>query len=180
MNATTAWAIDSLSIIIGFTGIPSDLLSGFLNNSFLAFQEIQHYERRNAVGPYHPGIETMTPTVSAPYDIETVFAFINRLWDTRGYTSAVVTIDVSGPNAQYALGRDIFKGGLMSLVFRSRTKIITDYIEKTIWGIKATERYLIAEIGDGKRNEAPLAKHQRWLTSVFEIINTVTLAPQSG
>lgn len=31
MNATTAWLIDSLSIIIGFTGIPSDLLSGFLN-----------------------------------------------------------------------------------------------------------------------------------------------------
>jgi hypothetical protein len=180
INATTAWLIDSISIIIGFTGIPSDLLSGFLNNSFLAFQMIQHYDRRNAVGPYHPGIETFTATASAPYNIESVFAFINKLWDTRGYTSAEVVINAAGPNAQYALGRDIFKGGLMSLVFRSRTLIITDYIERVTWRITRTERTLIAQLGDGKRAESPLAKHQRWLTGAFESINTLTLSPQSG
>ena len=27
-----------LQIILGFTGVPSDLLSGFLNNAFLAFE----------------------------------------------------------------------------------------------------------------------------------------------
>jgi hypothetical protein len=179
MNATTAWLIDSISIIIGFTGIPSDLLAGFLNNSFLAFQMIQHYERRNAVGPYHPGIETFTATTSAPYNIETIFAFINKLWDTRGYSAAVVRINAAGPNAQYALGRDIFKGGLMSLVFRGRTKILTDYIESVTWRITPTTRELIAQLGDGKRDEAPLAKHQRFVTAIFESINTLTLAPQS-
>ena len=51
LNATFAWLIDSISIIIGFTGIPSNLLEGFLNNAFLAFQLIQHYGRRNAVPP---------------------------------------------------------------------------------------------------------------------------------
>jgi hypothetical protein len=180
MNATTAWLIDSLSILIGFTGIPSDLLAGFLNNSFLAFQLIEHYERRNAVGPYHPGIETFTPTESAPYNIETIFGFINKLWDTRGYSAAMARINIFGPNAQYALGRDIFKGGLMSIVFRNRTRMLTDYVENTTWRITPTERELIAQIGDGKRDEAPLAKHQRWLTALFESYSVLTLAPQSG
>lgn len=167
-------------IVIGFTGIPSDLLAGFLNNSFLAFQLIQHYERRNEVGPYHPGIETFTATASAPYNIETIFAFINKLWDTRGYTSAVVKINVFGPKAQYALGRDIFKGGLMSLVFGGRRFILTDYIENVTWRITPTVRELIVQLGDGKRDEAPLAKHQRFVTAIFEEINVLTLAPQSG
>lgn len=180
MNATTAWAIDSLSIILGFTGIPSDLLAGFLNNSFLAFQLIQHYERRDAVGPYHPGIETFTATASAPYNIETIFAFINKLFDTRGYTSAIVRINTFGPNAQYALGRDIFKGGLMSIVFDNRTKMLTDYVESVMWRITPTERELIAQIGDGKRDEGPLAKHQRFITGLFESYSVLTLAPQSG
>lgn len=167
-------------IIIGFTGIPSDLLAGFMNNAFLAFQLIQHYERRNEVGPYHPGVETFTATASAPYNIETIFAFINKLFDTRGYTSAIVRINVFGPKAQYALGRDIFKGGLMSLVFRGRRYILTDYVENVMWRTTPTERELIAQIGDGRRDEAPLAKHQRFITGAFEIINVLTLAPQSG
>jgi hypothetical protein len=178
INATTAWLIDSIMIVIGFTGIPSDLLAGFLNNSFLAFQLIEAFERRSDVGPYHPAIETFTATASAPYNVETIFAFINKLWDTRGYTSALVKIDLfHGP---FALGRDIFKGGLMSLVFRNRTKMLTDYIENVTWRITPTERSLVAQLGDGKRDEAPLAKHQRFVTAIFEEINTLTLAPQSG
>jgi hypothetical protein len=180
MNATTAWLIDSLSILIGFTGIPSDILAGFLNNSFLAFQLIQHYERRNEVGPYHPGIETFTATSSAPYNIETVFGFINKLWDTKGYTAAIVKINVFGPKAQYALGRDIFKGGLMSVVFDSRRLMLTDYIENVTWRITPTERELIVQLGDGRRDEAPLAKQQRFISALFESYNVLTLAPQSG
>lgn len=167
-------------IIVGFTGIPSDLLAGFLNNAFLAFQLIQHYERRNDVGPYHPGVETFTATASAPFNLETLFAFVNKLWDTKGYTSAIVRINAAGPNAQYALGRDIFKGGLMTLVFRGRTKMLTDYVEEVMWRITQTERELIVQLGDGKRDEAPLAKHQRMITGALEAINVITLAPQSG
>lgn len=180
INVTTAFIIDAIMIVVGFTGIPSDLLAGFLNNSFLAFQLIQHYERRSAAGPYHPAIERFHATASAPYNIETVFAFINALFDSRGYSSAVVKLNVFGPKAQYTLGRDIFKGGLMSVVFRNRRKMITDYIENVMWRITPTERELIVQLGDGKRDEAPLAKHQRFLTAVFESINTLTLAPQSG
>lgn len=176
MNATFAWLIDSISIIIGVTGIPSDLLSGFLNNAFLAFQLIELYSRRNDVGPYHPAIETFTATASAPYNIETVFDFINKAWDTRGYTAAQVTFR----NLEvYTLGKDIFRGGLVSLLYHHRTKLYTDYIENVMFKISPTERDIFIQVGDGKAQESPLAKHQRFITGLFESWNVLTLAPQS-
>lgn len=179
-NATFAWLIDSLMIIVGFAGVPSDLLSGFMNNAFFAFQMCQSYQQRAEMGPYHPAIERFYPTASSPYNIETVFAFINALFDARGYTAAQVTINLAGPEVQYALGRDIFKGGLMSLVYRRRTKMITDYIENIMWRITPTERTLTAQIGDGRKDEAPLAKHQRWITGTLEAVAVLTLSPQSS
>jgi hypothetical protein len=177
LNATFAWLIDSISILIGFTGIPSNLLEGFLNDAFLAFQQVQHYDRRNAVGPYHPGVETFTATQSAPYNIETLFAFINKLWDTRGYVSAIATFK----NGEvYTYGKDVFRGGLMSILYMGRKKIFTDYIENVLFRITPTERDIIVQIGDGKAEEAPLAKHQRFITGLLESYNVLTLAPQSG
>ena len=177
MNATFAWVIDSISIVLGFTGIPSDLLSGFLNNAFLAFQLIQHYDRRNEVGPYHPAIERFYPTASAPYNIETVFAFINALFDSKGYTSAVVKFRNGD---QYALGRDIWRGGLMSLVYLGRRYLITDYIESVEWRVTPDVREVTVQIGDGRKDEAPLAKIQRLVTAAFEAWSVLTLSPQSG
>lgn len=175
MNATFAWVIDSLMIIVGFAGIPSDLLAGFLNNSFFAFQIAQQYDVRNEVGPYHPAVERFYPTASAPYNIETVFAFINAIFDARGYTSAQV---VFRNGSQYALGRDIFKGGLFSLVYRNRRYMVTDYIENTVWRIAEDESTVMVQIGDGRKDEAPLAKIQRFITAAFEAISVWTLAPQ--
>jgi hypothetical protein len=177
LNATFAWIIDSISILIGFTGIPSNLLEGFLNNAFLAFQVCQVYDRRNNVGPYHPGIETFTATTSAPYNIETLFAFINKIFDTRGYVSAIASFR----NGEvYTLGKDVFRGGLMSVLFFGRTKLFTDYVENLMFRITADARDVVVQIGDGKAEEAPLAKHQRFITGIFESLNVVTLAPQSG
>jgi hypothetical protein len=177
LNATFAWIIDSISILIGFTGIPSNLLEGFLNNAFLAFQLIQVYERRDRAGPYHPAIETMSATASAPYNIETLFAFINKIWDTRGYVSAQATFR----NGEvYTLGKDVFKGGLMSVLYHGRTKLFTDYVELVMFRITPKERDVMVQIGDGKAEESPLAKHQRFITGIFESLNVLTLAPQSG
>ena len=177
MNAFFAWIIDAIQILLGFTGVPSDLLAGFLNNSFLAFQLVQHYDRRNAVGPYHPGIEQFHATASAPYNIETMFAFINALFDSKGYTAAQV---VFRNGEQYAYGRDVFRGGLMSVVYRGRTRMVTDYIENAMWRITPDEREVMIQMGDGRKDEAPLAKIQRLITSAFEVINVLTLAPQSS
>ena len=60
-----------------------------------------------------------------------------------------------------------------------RTKLFTDYIEMVMFRLTPTERDVFVQIGDGKAEESPLAKHQRFLTGVFESVNVLTLAPQS-
>ncbi len=177
MNASYSWLIDSLQIVLGFTGVPSDLLSGFLNNSFLAFELIQLYSRRDEMGPYHPQMEQFHATASAPYNVETLFGFINAFFDSRGYTAAQV---VFRNGEQLALGRDVYKGGLMSLVYHGRTKMVTDYVENVMWRITPTEREVLAQIGDGRKDEAPLAKIQRLITGAFEALSVLTLSPQNG
>lgn len=177
MNASYSWLIDSVQIVLGFTGIPSDLLSGFMNNAFLAFQLVQHYDRRSDAGPYHPAIERFHATASSPYNVETTFAFINALFDSRGYTAAQVTFRNGD---QYAYGRDVLRGGLMTLVYRNRRRAVSDYVENVMWRITETEREVMAQLGDGRKDEAPLAKIQRFITEAFSIINVLTLAPQSS
>jgi hypothetical protein len=176
MNATFAWIIDSITILIGVSGIPSNLLDGFLNNAFLAFQLIEDFSRRNEVGPYHPGIEVFHPTPSAPYNVETAFGFINALWDSRGWTSAQATFR----NGEvYTLGKDIFRGGLATIVYLGRTRLLTDYIRNVMFRVTPDARDVMIQIGDGKAEESPLAKHQRFWTGTLEAINVLTLAPQS-
>lgn len=176
MNASFSWMIDALSILIGFTGIPSNLLEGFMNNTLLAFQLVQHYQRRDEVGPYHPGIEVFHATASAPYNVETLFGFINAFWDSRGWVSAIVTFR----NGEvYTVGKDVFKGGLVSLLYMMRTRIFTDYVEEIRFRLDVTHRDILLQIGDGKAEESPLAKHQRFMTGILESVNVAMLAPQS-
>lgn len=176
INATLAWLIDSVMIVIGFTGVPSNLLDGFLNDAFLAFQQLDHYGRRSTMGPYHPAMERFTPTNSSPYNIEALFTFVNELWNSRGYTSCIATFR---NGEHFTLGRDIFRGGLMSVVYFGRKRMYTDYIEMIMWRISADAREITCQIGDGTAEMPPLAKHQALFTGLMEAFNVWTLAPQS-
>ncbi len=178
INAFFAYVIDVAQIVLGFTGVPSNLLDGFLNDSFLAFQLIEHYVRRNSVGPYHPAIEVFTSTNSAPYNIEALFQFIQVLWNSRGYTTAIATF--RGQNGPYKLGRDIFPGALMTLVYASRTKLYTDYIELVSGKVNRSTRELTVQMGDGKPLEHPIAQLRRNISEAMAAINVATLAPSSG
>lgn len=174
INALFSWLIDSIMILIGFTGVPSNLLSGFLNDAFFAFQIVELYDRRDDVGPYHPAKEVFKATGASPYNIEAAFTFINLAFETRGYTSAKVTFR----NGEYRLGRDVFRGGLFMLIYYQRTRMLIDYIENIMFRLTPSERDLMLQIGDGKAEEPPLAKHQRNFTGSMESINVLTLAPQ--
>lgn len=178
INAFFAYVIDVAMIVIGFTGVPSNLLDGFMNDSFLAFQLIEHYVRRNSVGPYHPAIEVFTATNSAPYNVEALFQFIQVLWNSRGYTTAIATF--RGQNGPYKLGRDIFPGALMILVYASRTKLYTDYIELVSGKVNRNTRELTVQMGDGKPLEHPIAQIRRNISETMAAINVATLAPNSG
>lgn len=175
INILLSWLVDALSILIGISGF-GNVLDGFMNNAFFAFQLIELFERRQDVGPYHPCVETFKATAQAPYNVETIFQFINLFWDSRGYTSAIFTFRNGEP---YTLGKDIFRGMLVSLVYMGRTRIFTDFVENLMWRISPTERDVLIQVGDGRAEEAPLAKHQRNITGVFEAYNVLTLAPQT-
>lgn len=176
INATLSWLLDSVTIVIGLTGVPSDLLSGFLNDAFFAFQQYDHYDRRAEGGPYHPAVERFHATQSSGYNVEAIMNFIKALWESKGYTSATVTFR----NAEVAtLGVDFFKSMLLSLVYMSRTRMLTDFVENIMWRITTAEREILAQIGDGRAEEPPLAKHQRNITGLFASVNALTLAPKS-
>lgn len=177
MNAFYSFVIDAAQIILGFTGVPSNLLDGFLNDAFFAFQLIQHYSRRDDVGPYHPAIEVFTPTNSSPYNIEALFQLIQVLWDSRGYTTAVATF--RGQNGPFKLGKDIFPGALMSLVYASRTKVFTDHIELVSFKSNRTSRELTVQIGDGKPIQHPIVELKRNVSEVIAAVNVATLSPSS-
>lgn len=177
INSLLAWWIDSINIVLGVVGVPSDLLAGFLNDAFFAFLQVDHFERRNAVGPYHPMIERVWPTQASAYNVTGIANMIKSLWETRGYTSAVVTFR----NGEvYTYGLDVFKGSLVSLVYMGRTKMLTDFVEMLMWRYSADARDVLLQIGDGKADEPPLAKHERNLAGLEAAINAITLAPVSS
>lgn len=176
INAWFSFVIDAVQIVLGFTGIPSDILNGFLNDAFFAFQMLQLYDRRSANGPYHPAMEQMHATGSAPYNVEALFTFLKVIWESRGWTSAQVTFR---NNEVYALGREVFKGQLFSLVYQSRTKMLTDYVENVVWSYSDSKRELMIQVGDGRADEPPIAKHARSISEVIAGVNALTLAPST-
>jgi hypothetical protein len=175
INITLSWLIDALMIFIGLSGIPSNLLDGFLNDSFLAFQAIQLYYRRDQVGPYGRP-ENFLPTASAPYNVEAIFSFVNHMWDTRGWRSGTAKFRNGKP---FWFGRHFVPGGMMSIAHQG--ELYTDYVEHVFIRDNRRERAeIIVQIGDPKAMEAPLARTQRMITGLQESWHVLTLAPQSG
>lgn len=172
INATTSWLLDCLMIVLGLTGVPSNLFDGLFNDVLLSFQLIENFNRRNEMGPYGRP-EKFVSTGAAPYNIDALFSFISAMWDSRGYRSAIAQFRNGYP---YSVGRDIFPGGMMSIA--ENGTLYTDYIENVIITDNRKERAkVVVQIGDGKAEEAPIAKFQRLLTGLQESYNVLTLAP---
>jgi hypothetical protein len=138
----------------------------------LAFQLVENFDRRIAMGPYAPA-EMFFPTGSASYTLDAFFAQIKNMWDTRGYVSAKVSFDDGYP---YRLGKDIFTGA-MALIVR-RNKLFAEYIEN----VEVTDdrqngfRKIKSQIGDGQAEEAPIVKSRAGSPSLQEALNILTLS----
>ena len=172
INATFSWVLDSIMIVVGLTGVPSNLLDGLFNDVLLAFALIENFDRRNNGGPYmHP--ERFVSTGAAPYNIDGLFSFISAMWDTRGYRSATAQFRNGYP---YSVGRDVFVGAMMSII--EDGVMFSDYIEQVVITDNRRERCkVVVQIGDGKAEEAPIARFQRLITGIQEAVNVLTLAP---
>lgn len=172
VNALFSWALDCIMIVVGLTGVPSNLFDGLLNDIFLAFQLIENFSRRSDMGPYGRP-EKFIATGAAPYNVDALFSFISAMWDSRGYRSAVAQFRNGFP---YSVGRDIFPGAMMSIAIDG--VLYSDYIENIVITDSRDERTkVVVQIGDGKAEEAPIARFQRLITGLMESFNTLTLAP---
>jgi hypothetical protein len=171
INATLEFLIDSISIAIGISGIPSDLFDGTFDDIILAFQQIENYDRRVALGPYgYP--EVFVKTGSTAYTLDEWFALMGAMWDSRGYHSVQLEFEDGYP---YKLGKDIFVGALAS--FAMLGKLYTDYVEKvTYTDDRKTRAKAVVVIGDGKAKEAPISRILRKITSFEEAFNIATLS----
>lgn len=173
INATTSWLLDCLMIVVGLTGVPSNLFDGLFNDVFLAFQLIENFNRRNDLGPYGRP-EKFVSTGAAPYNVDALMSFIQASWDSRGYRSGIAQFRNGYP---YAVGRDVFPGAMMSIA--ENGYLYTDYIENIVITDNRKERAkVIVQIGDGKAEEAPIARFQRLITGIQESVNVLTLAPE--
>lgn len=160
-------------IVTGLTGVPSNLFDGIFNDVLLSFQLVQNFNRRADLGPYARP-EKFIPTGSAPYNIDALFSFIQAMFDSRGYRSATAQFRNGFP---YSVGKDIFPGSMMSIA--ENGSLYSDYVETIVLTDNRKERCkVMVQIGDGKAEEAPIARFQRLITGIQEAINVITLAPQ--
>lgn len=175
INSTISWIVDSISILIGIGGL-SNILQNFMIDAFYAFQIVDHYQRMIDAGPYHPCVEVMHATQSAPYNVDTLFAFADALFETMPYVTAEVRFYDGNP---HKLFRDVFPGGYIGVVYANRRKYVAERVVQVLWRFTRQERTVIVNVGDSKAYEPPLAKDQRLITGLMESVNVLTLAPRS-
>ena len=178
INATLTWLIDSIEIFIGFTGIPTDLLSGLFTDTILAFELALNEDRRLSNGPYcYP--EQMFPSADgAPYNVQSLFDLLSAQWDTRGFSSAKISF-LNGTSG-LQINRDIFRSGMMIVALQNSGQAFMDYVERiTLTDDRKSARARVeVQVGDGKLHDNPMAIFQRRLKEMWKFLTAVTLQDQ--
>lgn len=173
INATLEFIIDAIEIVVGFTGIPDDLLNGTFDDLILAFQMQQNFERRKNLGPYgFP--EYFVKTGASAYTLDEWFALMQAMIDTQGYNCVQLSWENGFP---YSVGRDVFLGSLVSFVLKGQ--LYTDYVFSIKLKDNRTTRAQVEIIvGNGKREVNPILRVVKMITGLEEVVNV--LAGSSG
>ncbi|UVO12806.1 hypothetical protein NM962_01155 [Mycobacterium sp. SVM_VP21] len=173
-NATSAYLIDLLTIAIGVSGIPSDMLDGIIDNAVLAFESYENFDMRVEMGPYgFP--EKFFPTQST-YNVDATFAGLDAQYQCRGYPA----IKMSFYNGQpFRLFRDIWPAAMSSVVRRG--VLYTDVVDEIeIEDSRESWAKVTATIGDGRREDSSAIISQRKIVEAEDNINLLLLASPGG
>ena len=135
-------------------------------------------DRRLENGPYCYPEQMFPSTDGAPYNVDSLFDLISGMWDTRGWTAAKVSF-LNGAGGLKA-GRDIFRGGLMTIALQNTGEAFTDYVEKITLTDDRTQNRARVEIqvGDGKLHDNPMAIFSRKLKDFWKFVSAITLQDQ--
>lgn len=171
INETLEWLVDSATIAIGITGLPSDYLDGTFDDIILAFQQVENAQRRIDLGPYG-WPEFFAQTGSSAYTLDEWFALQGAMWDTRGYPMFTLKFDNGFP---YQVGKDIFPGQLVS--FARRGQLLTDYVDSISFTDDRLQRARIdMVVGDILPMQNPVVKIQRRINEFEAAFNILTLS----
>lgn len=181
LNILASWAIDSITMLSGVTGIPDDLFDGTIDDVILAFWEAENGGRRLDLGPYgFP--EFFCQTGASSYTLDSWFAMQNAMWDTRGlytyqwtfyngypYRIAATISSANSPG-------DIAVGQMAS--FANRGLLYTDFVDSIVYTDDRSTRLgkLEVTVGDGQFVENPVARLYRKLVSFERAFQIITLS----
>lgn len=197
INTCLEWMIQAIEILVGFTGVPDTLLDGTFDNIIFAFQQIENFQRRKALGPYgFP--EYFQQTGASAYTLDEWFALVEGMWDTRGYNGIIVHFDDGYP---YTVGKDLFLGSLASFVTtgiqlldgfnysqaevggtgggsfnasKYNSNLYTDYVQRiTLSDNRKDRRRASAIIGDGKSHDDPTVNIVRKVTDFEDMLTKI-------
>lgn len=162
-------------IVVGFSGIPNNVLDGIFDNVFLAFSLVENFDVRKALGPYgFP--EKFFPSGASALSLDAFMAEAGALWDVRGYPASQVTFIDGYP---YELGRDIYPVAMASVIRNG--VLYTDYVENIqITDNRQRRNRIELQIGDGKHEQAAIVKIQRKVVDVEQMINILTMSTQGA
>jgi hypothetical protein len=170
IDSTIRYVLDMVTIVVGISGIPSNLFDGLFDNILLAFQLADNFDRRVKAGPYcYP--EIFVPTTTAPYTIDGLLQLKRQMWNTRGYIAGQLYFRNGVP---YEIGRDLFLGGMATIIRNGQ--IYTDFVENiSIKDTRDTRTEVFVQIGDGKQQQPPFVRLQKQIVSYEEMFNILTL-----
>lgn len=137
----------------------------------LAFEPFDDTARQQGLGKFARP-EKLISSGSQAFTPSTLVAGAQGLWDTRGYRTAELTIT---DQRQYVFGRDYDIYTPVSVI--KRGVLYTDYVYKVVGKDDRTTRAsLIASVGDGKGQEAPMTQAMRFIGDSQKALNAAMLA----
>lgn len=171
INTSLEFFVSSITEFIGIVGIPSDLFDGVLDDTILAFQEIQNGPRLQAGGPFM-WPESFSQTGAAAFTMDEWFSLEGQMWDTRGFPMFKLKWDNGFP---YTCGVDIVPGMLVSFIRRGT--LYTDYVDSFTFRDNRKERAKVdMVVGDILPLQNPVVKLQRKLASFEAAFQIITMA----
>lgn len=159
--------VDSITMALGVTGIPSNVLDGIFDNVLFAFSLVENFQTKLTSPFMFP--EKFFPSGAGALTLDTLFAEAAALWNVRGYPAAQISFIDGYP---YEIGRDIFRSQLVR--YARRGVMYVDYVEDIeIVDNRTSFNKVTIQVGDGKSEESGMTKFQRKLVGFETVLNII-------
>lgn len=171
-NAALGW----LGTLVGNSGLALGVFDFLVEDTILAFHRIPNPVRAQMMGPdAHWEHWVQGPGVGAT--LSTLQAIRIGFFDTRYYTSFEAEVDPAALAWVFGKNFDLMD----RIAFEIADQLYVDHVTK--WGISWSATEPVKQrltIGDGRAEEAPAAKMQRYKERIFAVIQQQAVLGDGG